>query len=261
MKESPQHGQSETGQTDVVSRSPTRIGEMLRQQYAATARKYRAHDELHITGLDHQRVCAKLAALCLKYHDPVHVLDLGCGTGRHFHCLKNVGCLTAVDASQQMLNEAKCPVRAELLDVSCVKYICADLYTLELPPDAFHLVYCLGVFGNGCSLKPPLAGKILASLRPGGTFFFDTHGSYLPQWQWLKKRIRTNIYDLLPESLQGAWDRATGWPPLFLPTGSELEHVLASSGFREISVVSHPSHLPGVPDGRKFDATATKLVP
>ena len=242
--------------------SVTRFGESLRQQYAAKAREYRAHDELHVTGLDHERVCSKLAALCLKYRVPVHVVDLGCGTGRHFHCLKNVACLTAIDVSQEMLNEAKCPVRPEILDISCVRYICGDLYTLELPPDEFHLVYCLGVFGNGCALKPPLARKILASLRPGGTFFFDTYdGSYLPQWQWFKKRIRTNIYDLLPESLQATWDRASGWPPVFLPTRSELERVLATSGFREISIVSHPSHLPGVPDGRKFDATATKPVP
>jgi SAM-dependent methyltransferase len=161
-----------------------------------------------------------------------------------------------------MLNEAKAPVRAELLDLSCVRYICGDLHTFELPPDEFHLAYSLGVFGNGCSLKPPLVRKILASLRPGGTFFFDVpDASFLPQCEWLKKRIRSNVYDLLPESLQTAWDRASGWPPLFIPTKSELERLLRNNGFHEISIVSHPSHLPGVPSGRKFEATATKPIP
>lgn len=240
----------------------SRLGELLRQQYAAQACQYRAHDEVHITGADHYRVCSKLAALCLKYRDPVHVVDLGCGAGRHFHCLKNVAFLTAIDVSQEMLNEAKCPVRADILDISCVRYTCADLYTVELPPNEFHLVYCIGVFGNGCALKPPLAQKILASLRPGGTFFFDAYdGSYLPQWQWFKKRIRTNVYDILPELLQARWDRAAGWPPVFLPTRSELERILVNSAFREISIVSEPSHLPGVADGRKFEVTATKPIP
>lgn len=242
-------------------RSFTRLGETLRKQYASQAREYRANDDLHVTGTDHQRVCSKLLLLSTSYGVPVHVVDLGCGTGRYFHCLKNVACLTAIDVSQEMLNEAKSPVRSEALDLCCARYICGDLYTLELPPNEFHLAYCLGVFGNGCALTPPLARKILASLRPGGTFFFDTpDASFLPQWRWFKKRVRSHIYHLLPESIQAAWDRAAGWPPAFIPTKSELERLLRNAGFHEISVISHPSHLPGVSNGRKFEATATRPI-
>ena len=36
----------------------------------------------------------------------LRVLDLGCGTGRYFHCLNNISCLVGIDISPDMLEVA-----------------------------------------------------------------------------------------------------------------------------------------------------------
>lgn len=236
----------------------SRLGEHMRQHYAAEAKKYRQDDEHHVTGHDHKRLCSKLRALCRRSPVPLHVLDLGCGTGRHFHCLRNVASLTALDVSPEMLEEAKMPVNGGQMDITCIHYRCEDFYSASFPANRFHLVYCLGVFGNGCALTQELTDKIFKALRPDCCFFFDVlDGGYLPLWRRLRKRLRALVYHALPETVQSAWDAQTGWPPAFMPTRRELRAVLSAARFLPVELQSEVSILPSG-KGRKLECMAWK---
>ena len=230
----------------------------MRQCYDVQASKYRGDDELHVTSSDHARVCCRLKMLCKNLASPLNVLDLGCGTGRHFHCLQSIVSLTAVDVSPKMLEQAKAPVMGCGLDIQNIRYICGDFYSTNFSRDHFGLVYSFGVFGNGCALNASLANRLFESLRPGGCFFFDVpDASTLSMWPRLRRRLRGCIYHALPDRWQARWDSRAGWLPAFLPTKDELVATLAKAGFVGIEVKSEVSHLPsGV--GKKFECLAWK---
>lgn len=230
----------------------------MQQSYDVQAVKYRHHDEVHITGLDHARVCGRLGMLCNNLESPLNVLDLGCGTGRHFHCLRNVTSLTAVDVSPKMLEQARTPVKGDELDIHDVRFVCGDFYSLDFPRNYFGLIYSLGVFGNGCALNHFLARKFLEALQPGGSFFFDVpDASTLPWSRRLRQRLRGRVYHALPNRWQALWDARSGWLPAFIPTQGEILATLTKAGFVRIDLRSEASHLPGG-KGRKFECLAWK---
>lgn len=235
-----------------------RLGEYMQNSYDGQAHQYRLHDELHITGPDHRRVCSRLSALCKTLAGPLHVLDLGCGTGRHFHCLKNVASLTAVDVSSKMIELAKSPVKGGEIDIARIDYVLGDFYSTDIPDKRFGLVYSFGVFGNGCGLEASFAQRIFQGLRPGGCFFFDVpDASALPFFRRMRQRLRARVYHAIPDALQARWDSLCGWLPAFIPTDDQLRSILRSAGFARIELRSEVSHLPGGL-GKKFECLAWK---
>src|SRR5215813_5671433 len=89
--------------------------------------QYRDSDELEVQTENHKHLCKTLTQISLAFDNPITVLDLGCGTGRYFHCLRNVETLTAVDLSLEMLKQARFPVRGEAVTTECIHLICADV--------------------------------------------------------------------------------------------------------------------------------------
>src|SRR4029453_11155404 len=74
------------------------------------AQSYRASDERGKTDESHTLKYNIIRELSSSFLHATNVLDLGCGTGRYFHCIKNARCLVGVDASWHMLEQAKAPV-------------------------------------------------------------------------------------------------------------------------------------------------------
>src|SRR5688572_1914734 len=71
----------------------------LQQTYDRTAQDYRTQDEEHIGGRDYQHVSKILRDVCRSFGREIRVLDLGCGTGRYFHCIQNARELVGLDIS------------------------------------------------------------------------------------------------------------------------------------------------------------------
>ena len=87
--------------------------EWLQSTYDRTAHDYRAQDEEHICGHDYNHLSRLLREITSAFDREIRVLDLGCGTGRYFHCVENARELVGLDLSQQMLDAARNPVRGD----------------------------------------------------------------------------------------------------------------------------------------------------
>src|SRR5688572_7618558 len=85
--------------------------ENLRAGYRDQSGAYRKDDEIEVTTPHHQRLRKVLGDLTGSFGRPISVLEAGCGTGRYFHCLRNVENLVGLDISPEMLAAARCPVR------------------------------------------------------------------------------------------------------------------------------------------------------
>jgi ubiquinone/menaquinone biosynthesis C-methylase UbiE len=69
------------------------------------AAQYREADQQAKDTDAHAGKCAIVRALSESFGREIDVLDLGCGTGRYFHCVKNVRSLVGVDPSAHMLEQ------------------------------------------------------------------------------------------------------------------------------------------------------------
>jgi ubiquinone/menaquinone biosynthesis C-methylase UbiE len=101
------------------------------------ARLYRESDERGKTEESHTLKYNIIRELSSSFPYPINVLDLGCGTGRYFHCIKNAKCLVGVDASWHMLEQAKSPVYGGTQNVHLIH---SSLYEAEFRPAVFDLV-------------------------------------------------------------------------------------------------------------------------
>src|SRR5919199_3734443 len=86
---------------------------VLDQTYSAM---YRESDELEVTNENHKRYCSILADISRSCGDRISVLDLGCGTGRYFHCLQHVERLIGIDIALDMLKHARSPVKSNKIN-------------------------------------------------------------------------------------------------------------------------------------------------
>lgn len=213
------------------------IEEWMRVKYDASAEKYRNHDDVDVTGEDHQQFWKRLAGICESFGKPITVLDIGCGTGRYFHCLKNVQRLVGMDVSEEMLARARHPVMEADVTAKEIELIAGNFYNYEFPPASFDFIYSLGVFGNGCPITSPVLQKFRTWLKPGGCLFFDVmDAANLPALPRFKKWVRASIYLALPPAAQRAWDKRTGWPPMFVTSKTEVTKRLRAAGFQNVEV-------------------------
>jgi ubiquinone/menaquinone biosynthesis C-methylase UbiE len=217
----------------------------LEQTYDRTARDYRAQDEEHISGRDYRHVSKILHEVSASFLRPIRALDLGCGTGRYFHCVENARELVGLDISQQMLDAARHPVRGEEVTAREVKLVRGDLFSAKFPDEHFDFIYCLGVFGNGCAITAEGCSQIWRWLARGGAWFFDaTDTSYMPWRAKARKNFAAQVYSMLPKTAKRWWVDRKGWPPFF---GSDLCGVrdrLQKAGFIIEWIASRRSQLP-----------------
>lgn len=155
------------------------------QHSADYARRYREDDERSKDDISHAGKCKIIRELSAAFKEPPTVLDLGCGTGRYFHCLAHPKLLIGVDPSEHMLRQAKNPVNHATAQVRLIR---GSLQDIEFKPGCFDIVLCIGVFGVTCPLDPFSFNHIAGFLKTNGTLFF-TVPEFLPVDQTWKKRL------------------------------------------------------------------------
>src|SRR2546430_17237115 len=114
-----------------------RIGDMrfykdlmdaAREHYKNYAVGYRERDD-DVECPMHKDLCDILARVSDSFKHLISVLDLGCGTGRYFHCLQSTQRIIGVDVSLDMLAQARHPVRTSKITAS-VDLICANIFAV-----------------------------------------------------------------------------------------------------------------------------------
>jgi SAM-dependent methyltransferase len=138
----------------------------------AWARQYRHEDEVAV-GLagSYKHYSQTLSRLTGSKTAPIDVLDVGCGTGRYFHCLRNLRRLVGIDTSAHMLAQARNPIHREDIGARSLELICGDMFSARLAVSSFDFIYSIGVLGEYAPLDMAALVKLKSLLKSGGTLF------------------------------------------------------------------------------------------
>ena len=236
------------------------VEETIKAGYREVSSQYRRDDEIEVTTANHHRICATLQRICSSFPRPIKALDVGCGTGRYFHCLTNVEDLTGVDISEDMLQAAENPVRQELISAKRIRRIRGNIYLSSFQPGSFNFIYSLGMFGNGCPVTVDLCNKFFDWLAPGGKLLFNTVDfAGLPLWYRARRQARDFVYPMLSRRLKTVLDERESRQPWFSMNRIELEAVMRRTKFTVFQVASHVCESP-LWTGRHLECIASKGV-
>ena len=209
------------------------------------SRQYRRIDE-GSADPSHEHYGRLLTALSTGFGRGIDVLDVGCGTGRYFHRLRNVQRLVGIDLSSHMLREALTPLRSGEISADTLDLLCGDLRSLAFADGSFDFVYSIGVLGEYSPLDRDTIDVCWRILRPGGLLLVTAVDASsrisVPEHAApsLLRRVLRKSWPLLPPSLRTA---SNHWlSPCYL-TRPQIEALLRSSGFSsvEISLYRHTS--------------------
>lgn len=180
----------------------TALAARAREQYDHTyATGYRDCDDRGIGAPTHTDQGDLLTEVSQSFERPIDVLDLGCGTGRYFHCLKNLKSLTGVDVSLDMLRLAQHPVRESHITVP-VTLLCANIAEVHFIDEAFDLIYSIGVLGRFLPLDGYMLEKAARMLKRGGKFVVTAGDKHSPQTSSWKRKAAAAIIPVLPVRLR-----------------------------------------------------------
>jgi SAM-dependent methyltransferase len=200
--------------------------------------QYRDSDELEVQTDDHKRLCKTLTQISVSFDNPITALDLGCGTGRYFHCLQNVETLAAVDLSLAMLKQARFPVRGEAVTIARIHLVCADVLEVHLTAH-FDFIYSIGVFGEFVPWDLFTCNRLFDALKPGGKLFFtvvDVFSKY--PYMSKKRRIAETVNLILPSLYKRKLRARLG---TFYMTDGELINIFKRSKFEKFQISRHVS--------------------
>ncbi len=177
--------------------------EQIKNYYDQCALEYRRFDEDTIHEESPRHTCSVLREITRSFQRDLEVLDLGCGSGRSFHCLENVRRLTGMDISSQMLAQARHPVLPESVRVREIELICADFYRMTLPPERYDLIYSIGMLGENTPFDAEVCDKLFHALKPGGALFFTVVDRDSRQEEKsLKRRMVETVFPLVPATFR-----------------------------------------------------------
>jgi SAM-dependent methyltransferase len=225
--------------------TPRQFAPELAASYNRSAPQYRRDDEIEAQTENHRRIGGNLRRICRSFRQPIRVLEIGCGTGRYFHCLENVKLLVGTDLSVAMLQHARQPLHAEEITASEIQLVPGNIYEMRFEPGSFEFIYCMGVFGYGTALTDDLARNLHAWLAPAGRLYLDAIEvpSERPKDR-VKKAVKSTLLPLLPASLrQRIAARQTG-VPVIRHTRRDVERVMEAGGFHDFALSSNPCHSP-----------------
>ena len=215
----------------------TTVEESLKNAYRDVHSQYRQDDELEVATANHRRLAIILQTISASFGRPITALDAGCGTGRYFHCVKDVRRLVGLDLSPEMLQAATTPVRQHEITAEQIELICGNIHLASFAPQSFDFIYSLGMFGHGCPLTVELCNKFRDWLCMGGKLFFNVLdvGTF-PLLTRLRKRLRRFLLPMLPERWRKAVELRRGGLPFFGLTHRSLAAILRASQFSHFRV-------------------------
>lgn len=218
---------------------------LLVEGYAKAAEQYRRDDEIEVGTANHRRICGNLSRISSSFGRKIHVLDVGCGTGRYFHCLKNVELLVGVDLSAEMLRAAERPVKNDEVSAENIRLLQRNIYEHTFSSGMFDFIYSFGVFGHGAQLTVELCRKFYDWLAEDGRLYVNTiETSEDPPLVAGRRKIRKAVYPFLPRSIQRKLDERGARLPVFTMTHEELQAVVHEGGFSDFTVSADVCHSP-----------------
>ena len=222
------------------------------------SKKYRKSDELAIHAESHNRMCNILNETTRSFDQKITALDVGCGTGRYFHCLKNIQSLVGIDVSPSMLKEACNPVLQEKIAIEQIDLSCGNILEVNLSGHSFDFIYSIGVLGEHSPFDSFICNKVYGLLKKNGKFFFTVVDiTSKMQLKSFKRRIAESICPLLPavfkERLQERWKS-------FYMTYKELQEIMENCMFARYEINRHVSTSPRW-NGAHYECTAIKKEP
>jgi len=227
------------------------IGNQVKKLYdQAYSRRYRERDEFSIVGENLEHIGNILKDISRSFGHKILVLDLGCGTGRYFHCLQNVERLTGIDISPHMLEEARNPVKKKEIRIDHIDLICTNIFEVDFPAHSFDFIYSIGVLGEYSPFDLYISNKLFDWLKPGGKLFFTILDSY-SKWQYkrLRRQVTEIIYPLLPSILKRKLRRfhieILKKFKMFCMTNIELKDIMENSNFTQYEISRHVYTDPG----------------
>jgi SAM-dependent methyltransferase len=218
--------------------------------------RYRESDETEIASENHKRICSILADISGSFGHRISVLDLGCGTGRYFHCLQHVERLIGIDIALTMLKYACDPIKNNEIRINNIDLICGNIFDLHFNDELFDFIYSIGVLGEVAPFDLYLCNKLFSLLKPEGKLFFtvvDVFSKF--EFMSLKRRIAERLCPLLPSILK---EKLRERLMTFFMTDLELREILGKSKFTQYEILRHVSTSPFW-RGAHYECIATKV--
>ena len=216
--------------------------------------QYRESDEIEVQTENHKHFCDRLRQLSLSAGERIAAVDLGCGTGRYFHCLQNVETLIGVDVSWEMAKQARSPVRGEAVTIGGINLIAADVLDIHLR-GSFDLIYSIGVFGELVPWDIAICNRLHDWLKPGGKLFF-TVVDVLSKYSYMsnKRKVAETVNLLLPSLWKRKLRERLG---TYYVTKREIITIFRKSKFRDFETRGHVSTA-SLWKGAHYECLATK---
>jgi len=201
-----------------------------RVQYNASyARMYRKRDDTGRQETSHRDLGKFVDELTRHLQAKALVLDLGCGTGRYFHCIRRPVHLVGLDLSPEMLREAQHPVDAERL-AHHVPLVCGSLFAAPFKGHCFDAIYCIGILGHHIQLEEQVLQHVYGLLKPGGLFGFTADAADSPRATSWRHELAQRLRPMVPKRLRPWLDTRLHE---FRVQEDELEQLLQGSPFQE----------------------------
>lgn len=232
------------------------IGKRIESVYDGPyAHNYRLSDQAEIVTENHAHYRAILEAICSSLNSGAWVLDLGCGTGRYFHCLRKIDRLVGVDISWDMLRQARRPIGGDEIEILRVDLVRANLLESAFHAESFDFIYSIGVLGEHSPFDLALCERLYRSLKTGGRLFFTVvDGESRVRRKRLRRRVADALYPALPAAVRRRLDER--WRSFYM-TKSELKDVMDNSPFPRFEIARHTCSSPGW-EGAHYECLAVK---
>jgi SAM-dependent methyltransferase len=213
---------------------------------------YRRYDEEFVYTPSYNHFSKILFGLTISFTHRISVLDVGCGTGRYFHCLDNLKELTGIDISANMLEEAKVPFKRASIPLSDINLIHGSFYDHDFGTKQFDFIYSVGVLGEHAPFDQHTAQKLCDLLSQGGMLYF-TIVDIKPRKTDMRK-LAEAIYPYLPGTLKRVLDKR--WETLYM-TYEQVDAIMKNTPFSSYTLTRHIARDPKW-KGAHLECIATK---